>query len=306
MTTAEDTPCVRLSILVIAYNMAREIPRTLQSLARNYQRGAKELDYEVIVVDNGSSPPLDPSSWSHLDVPARHVRIADAHPSPAKALNKAASEAKGEWLCIMIDGAHLITPGVFEMAFAAGRAMPNAVIAVRYFFLGPDEQNLSIQAGYCERAEDQLLHAIDWPQDGYRLFEIGTPFKAGASSANWLHKMFESNCLFLRSSTFRSVGGADERFDLPGGGFLNLDLYNRACEAEDAVPVQLIGEGSFHQIHGGTTTNVAMELRHQRSEQYKTQYREIRGHDRYVSDKPVFYFGHLPTDRSRIHRYHKG
>ena len=47
----------RLSVIVIAHNMAREIPRTLTSLSRDYQLEAAELGYEVILIDNGSAQP---------------------------------------------------------------------------------------------------------------------------------------------------------------------------------------------------------------------------------------------------------
>jgi len=302
--TTERT--LRLSVIVIAYDMAREIPRTLQSMARDYQQDIGDLTYEIIVVDNGSPTPLDPTTWAHVDAPISLLRIEDAHPSPAHAINLAASKALGEWLCIVIDGAHLLTPGVFRLALSAGHAFPEAVVAVRYFFLGPDEQNHSIEAGYCEAVEDGLLESVQWPTEGYRLFEIGTPFRAGASSANWLHKMFESNCLFLRGQLFRSLGGADEAFDLPGGGFLNLDLYKRACDSAGTTPVQLVGEGSFHQVHGGTTTNVSMVERKSRTEGYRDQYQRLRGHTQVTSEKNVMYLGHLPTEKSRIHRYHKG
>ena len=304
MTADSVQQPMRLSVIVIAYNMAREIPRTLASLSRPYQDEAENLDYEVILVDNGSTEPLDPATWSHIDIPLRQMRFDSAHPSPAQVINHAVNDAQGDYVCLMIDGAHVVTPGVFRLALAATQAFADAAVAVRYFFLGPDEQNKSIEEGYCKTIEDALFESINWPENGYQLFEIGTPFRAGAGSANWLHKMFESNCLFIRRSTFFAVGGADEAFDLPGGGFLNMDLYKRACDSPGAVPVQLIGEGSFHQLHGGTTTNVSMELRKQNTDRYQAQYRSIRGHDRYTTEKTVFYFGHLPTDRSRIHRYH--
>jgi len=286
--------------------MAREIPRTLQSLSRTYQQEAENLDYEIIVVDNGSPIPLEENSWHHIDVPVTLIRIDNAHPSPAKAINSAAEVARGDWLCIMVDGAHLLTPGVFQFALAAGRSFADAVVAVRYFFLGPDEQNHSIANGYCQAEEDNLLSSIQWPSEGYRLFEIGTPFRAGAASANWLHKMFESNCLFMRRTRFKALGGADEAFDLPGGGFLNLDLYKRACDSEGAIRVQLIGEGSFHQVHGGTTTNVTMEQRQSRTQSYQEQYDALRKNAAVTSDNPVMYLGHLPTKKSRIHRDFKG
>ena len=46
---------MKLSVIVIAYDMHREIPRTLQSLTRNYQLDSAGLDYEVLVIDNSFS-----------------------------------------------------------------------------------------------------------------------------------------------------------------------------------------------------------------------------------------------------------
>ena len=210
MTADSVQQPMRLSVIVIAYNMAREIPRTLASLSRPYQDEAENLDYEVILVDNGSTEPLDPATWSHIDIPLRQMRFDSAHPSPAQAINHAVNDAQGDYVCLMIDGAHVVTPGVFRLALAATQAFADAAVAVRYFFLGPDEQNKSIEEGYCKTIEDALFESINWPENGYQLFEIGTPFRAGAGSANWLHKMFESNCLFIRRSTFFAIGGADE------------------------------------------------------------------------------------------------
>ena len=110
---------MKLSIIVVMYDMAREIPRTLQGLARDYQHGALELDYEVILVDNGSPQPLEESLWSHLDVPVQLIRLENAPPSPAHAINVALERAQGDIVCLMIDGAHILTPGVFRLALAA-------------------------------------------------------------------------------------------------------------------------------------------------------------------------------------------
>jgi len=67
--------------------------------------------------------------------------------------------------------------------------------------------------------------------------------------------MFESNCLFLKKSLFEKLGGVDEAFSFPGGGLINLDTFKRAVETPGVTPIQVIGEGSFHQLHGGLTTN---------------------------------------------------
>jgi len=292
---------MKLSVILISYDMGREIPRTLQSLSRSYQHGASGLEYEVILVDNGSPVALDEASWCALDVPVRQIQLQDASPSPANAINIALREAAGELVCLMIDGAHLLTPGVFELALSCFAAFDNPVVATRYFYLGPDEQNISITRGYDKQVEDRLLQRISWPDDGYRLYEIGTPLRAGARNITWFNRMFESNCLFLKRSLFEEIGGADERFDYPGGGFLNLDIYKHATDAPGVTPVQLIGEGSFHQLHGGTTTNASEAQRYARISSYKQQYQAIRGHDELMTQKTVFYMGHMPTTASKIH-----
>lgn len=50
-----------LSVIAVFHNMAREAPRTLFTLSAQYQRGVYPDDYEVIVVDAGSSAPLEQS-----------------------------------------------------------------------------------------------------------------------------------------------------------------------------------------------------------------------------------------------------
>lgn len=291
---------MKLSVILISYDMAREIPRTLQSLSREYQHGALDLDYEVILVDNGSPETLRESTWAGVNVPVRLIRIQDASPSPADAINIALQEALGDVICLMIDGAHILTPGAFRMGLASFQAFDNPVVAVRYFYLGMGEQPVSITQGYDQATEDQLLKKIEWPSDGYRLFEISTPLRSGASRLTWFNRMFEANCLFMKRSLFVEQEGADERFDYAGGGFLNLDIFKRLLEAPGVTPVQIVGEGSFHQLHGGTTTNSRGKERDTRLEKYRKQYMQIRGTDELVADVSFVYMGHMPTTASNI------
>ena len=291
---------MKLSVILIAYDMAREIPRTLQSLARNYQHGAQDLPYEVLLVDNGSPVPLDEGTWSGIDVPVRLIQLQNASPSPAKAINIALGQARGEIICLMIDGAHLLTPGVFRMALSGYRAFDNAVVAIRYFYLGMEEQTVSVARGYDKLAEDKLLERIQWPSDGYRLYEISTPLRSGAKQLAWFNRVFESNCLFLTKSLFDDLGGVDEGFNYPGGGFLNLDIFKRAVESPGVTPIQIIGEGSFHQLHGGTTTNGDEDKREALLDKYREQYLQMRGHSELVAKASFIYMGHMPTVASNI------
>ena len=64
----------------------------------------------------------------------------------------------------------------------------------------------------------------------------------------------------------------------PGGGFVNLDLWCRALELPGIRPVVLLGEGTFHQLHGGVATNAAPRSLAGSLEQWEAQYKAIRGH----------------------------
>src|SRR3954469_11392116 len=78
----------KLSLVVVVYNIPREAPRTLLSLSASYQRDILISDYEVIVVDNGSDPALDPEMVANCGDNFRLLRIDPAPPSPAHAVNR--------------------------------------------------------------------------------------------------------------------------------------------------------------------------------------------------------------------------
>ena len=98
-----------------------------------------------------------------------------------------------------------------------------------------------------------MLEAAGWVRDGYRLFETST--LAGSSGRGWFGPLGESNALFMQAALWAELGGLDEEFALPGGGLVNHDLLRRACELPGAELIVLLGEGTFHQIHGGAATS---------------------------------------------------
>lgn len=267
---------VTLSIVVNFYNMQREAARTLTSLTRAYQADSADLDYEVLCIDNGSRPPLDPAWVASFGPEFRLVRPSRQHASPCGALNEAALAARGKYLAVMIDGAHVLSPGIFREARQAWREHAGAVVAVRHWFIGGDQRWLTL-VGYSREQEDKLFERIRWPLNGYDLFRIGTPMSENPEP--WFDGLSESNCLMLPTELYDRIGGFDEAFDQPGGGFANLDLWRRTCMAASAPLVAPIGEATFHQFHGGTTTNVDDVEKDLRVRAYATAYRTLRGED---------------------------
>lgn len=263
-----------LSVIVNFYNMRREAARTLRSLSRSYQTDIGELSYEVLCLDNGSNPPLEADFVESFGPEFRLILPDPPQPSPVGPINAAARTAQGRFVAVMIDGAHVLTPGAFRAAMDAFLEAPDAVVALRPWFVGGDQRWLSA-IGYTREMEDRLFEDAAWPNDGYELFRTGAPDSRIAN--HWFRGMSESNCLFLPAALWREIGGFDEGFDEPGAGLANLDLFARAIDASKGPLVGLLGEASFHQFHGGTTTNVSDERKDRLVRDYMMKFQAVKG-----------------------------
>src|ERR1022692_2942444 len=135
-----------LSIVVVVYNIPREIPRTLFSLSAIYQRHIHPDEYEVILVDNGSNPPLDHRLFENLSGNFRIIRIDPAPPSPAHAVNVGIAAARADVIGVMIDGARIVSPSLLHFARHGARLYDKAIVAALGWYLGYDHQRWSMIA----------------------------------------------------------------------------------------------------------------------------------------------------------------
>jgi len=294
MTLPSKTVRPLISVIIIAYNMAREIPRTVQSFLPPYQQDIDFEDIEIIVLENGSSLPIDPDIVRDWPTCVRYINVESPQPSPAKALNDGVAMARGEWVCPVIDGARMITPGVFKRAHELIHAHDNPIIATTGYHLGDKPQQENVLLGYNQEVEDQLLESIGWPNNPYDLFKISSLGESAKKS--WFGAVAESNVLVLKRSFYNTLGGYDEKFDIAGGGLVNLDFFKRFVEHDDSQYVMLLGEGSFHQYHGGVTTSRSVGLPSLENESkttwdiYAEQYLGIRGEPYHVPQiHPLIY-----------------
>jgi glycosyltransferase involved in cell wall biosynthesis len=262
-----------ISVIVNLYNMQREAARTLHSLSCQYQQGITTEEYEVIVVENGSS---DPVGRSFVECYGPNFHYLDmgsgALPSPVYAVNLAVSQAKGEYIGVILDGARMATPGLLAAARDGLRIASRSVVGALAWHLGDEHQSISSTKGYSQNVEDNILASVDWQANGYRLYSHA----AWAFSNPTGHFGFvaESCATFLSRELYEAIGGYDAAFALPGGGYANLDFFKRCCETDGVKFVLLIGEGTFHQYHGGATTGLSAA---DYGSKAADEYRSIRG-----------------------------
>lgn len=248
---------IDLSIVVIFFNMRREAQRTLYSLSHQYQKNSRDISYEIIVIDNGSTEPLDEGVVKSFGDNFRYLYFDTSVPSPCRALNYGAQIARGRLITLCIDGARILSPGILYHSVIASRLYENPFIYTLSMHIGNQAQNYLVEENYSQTDEDVLMDSINWKQDGYALFDISSV--APSSGNGFFSKLNESNCITMPRSAYRRLGGFNEDFKNAGGGLTNLDFFNRLNDRADMNPVMLLGEATFHQFHGGTATNVPLK-----------------------------------------------
>lgn len=120
-----------ISVIIPVYNDARMLARCLASIAQQCDR-----DIEVIVVDDGSDPPLD---RKRIGVPTSlqgYIHwVGHEHAGAAAARNRGATAAHGDFL-LFCDADIVFAPGAFASYRAALAAQPNASYAYPAFRFG--------------------------------------------------------------------------------------------------------------------------------------------------------------------------
>ena len=276
--------------------MRREAMRTLFSLSRQYQQGVENIEYEVIVIDNGSLLALDKGDIEGFGSEFKYTYFEATNASPCCAMNAAIQQARGDYIMCCIDGARILSPGILHHTLKAAQLYTDPFIYTLGMHLGFQPQNISINEGYNQEVEDELLDTTNWREDGYSLFEISSV--ALSSKNGFFSELSESNCFTIKKTSMMRIGGFEEKFTSAGGGLVNLDIFNRIHENQDFDPIMLLGEATFHQFHGGVATNVKME--HHPWPAMEQEYQNIRSKPYTTIHRPPAYFGHFPNQCLRF------
>jgi len=197
----------------------------------------------------------------------------------------------------MIDGARMASPGLVAGMCHALAAPGPAIVAVPGYHLGDALQQEAAARGYTADVEAELLRSINWRGDGYRLFDRSV--LSATSGSGFLMPISESNCLAMHRRLMKRLGGCDIRFQSPGGGYVNLDLYRRACDLPATTLYLLAGEGTFHQFHSGATTDARPD-RDLLMDQLRAEYELIRGRPFAPPDKQAALLGTISPQAARF------
>jgi hypothetical protein len=226
------------------------------------------------------------------------VSHATTSGSPADAVNLGVDLARSENIAISIDGARILSPGILRYSLMAFRAFASPFVCTLGWHLGDEVQNISVEKGYCQTVEDQLLASVDWQTNGYALFSMSA--LALSSRDGWFSSIAETNCFAIAKEAFLRLGGFCNGFQIAGGGLVNLDFFASVCEASYLEPVVLLGEGTFHQFHGGVATNVPMAEHPWPA--FAEEYARVRGRAYTPPEFNPHYLGHFPAEARRFLR----
>lgn len=283
-----------LSVVVIFHEMQREACRTLFSLSREFQEHADNLSYEVIAIDNGSTKPLGEGFVAQFGDNFRYEYFDTSSVSPAATVNYGVRLAVGEFVAIIVDGARMASPGLVSRTLASAKWLSEPAVFSLSWHLGQEVQNVSMLSGYNQSVEDELLDSVNWKENGRKLFDISV--LAQSSGCGFLGGVPpEFSWICVRKALFSSIGGFDEAFTSKGGGLVNQDFRNRLMMTPGIEPLMVLGEGVFHQFHGGVATNVPMEQHPHR--EFRAEYERIHGKPYEASRTPEpLYFGAMPSN----------
>jgi glycosyltransferase involved in cell wall biosynthesis len=259
---------IELSIVVICYNMQREILRTIASVLPPYQQGIKSENLEIIVIDNGSDKTPDLGIYKDK---VKFISYNSTNHSPVNAINHGIKIAAAEIIGVFIDGARMATPGMCRNVLNVSNMHERVVISTLAFHLGPDVQMNTVYKGYDAQVEDKILAELDWQNNGYDLFLAGS--LALSSKNGLLGSISESNAIFMHKELWHELDGYEPQFKGLGGGLANLDIYKRAGELDNTILIRLANEATFHQVHSGVATNHRVG---ENGETFRKEYETIR------------------------------
>lgn len=193
---AEGAPTARVSIIILTRDAPQHIGPCLESI---FGRTTHQ-DYEVIVVDNGTTDPValailgsHPIRWIKSDLPFNFSRMN----------NQAARAATGEVLVFLNNDTEVKTPDWLQIMLAHLQLPGVGAVGPLMVYPYGTVQHAGIVLGFRGTA-DHVMGGFDPTDDGYH----------GSLSCSREVSAVTGACLMLRRDLFTEIGGMDEAYRL--------------------------------------------------------------------------------------------
>lgn len=285
----DETINIDLSVIICIYNMNVEIVHTLTSALPPYQKGVNN-NIEILIVDNGSTDPPERAFLKTLPSNVRYLKYPNKKISPVFAINWAAkNHARGTNLMLCIDGARIFSDTIFASTLTVLDKIPEAFVYSIGYHIGKDKHYILSRKGYTIENFRDEFKSIRWLDNPRSLYNNSV--LAGSSSNGGWAPIQESNAFAFSREKFNCLGGYDERFESSGGGLCNLEIFERYTQDTEIINVCLIGEGTFHQFHGGAATSEKVPRK-----VFDNEYESIFGQTYVPKDYFRLYFGRPKID----------
>lgn len=235
-----------VSVIVPVFNREAEVRALVRSFAEEASTSGSPAFWELILVDDGSEPPLPPVSESGIQGQVRVLRQENAGPGPAR--NTGAAAATGRWL-LFLDSDCEIPAGFLSRLQDFLESAPPEL----HLFGGPDQ----------DRADFTIIQkAIN--------YAMTSPFTTGGirGGKKALDRFYpRSFNMGVRTSAYREAGGfANLRF----GEDLDLSMRLMASGGRSAFVPQLAVyhrrrtnfRAFFRQVFNSGMARVVLAKRH--------------------------------------------
>lgn len=208
-----------ISVVIPTYNRSAQLGRCLDALGRLRDPGG---GFEVVVVDDGGSAPLEPVLDPYRDS-LRLVLERQPNAGPASARNRGAAVARGTLLAFTDDDCQPDPDWLAALARAAAER-PGHMIGGRTVNLLPDNPFSAASQ-----------HLVSY------LYEYALRSADGQAWSGF----FASNNLAVPADAFRGLGGFDTGFPLAGGE--DRDFCARWNEA--GLPAHYAPDATVRHLH---------------------------------------------------------
>ena len=207
------TPHPKVSIIIPTRDKAKLLENCIDSILKK----TTYANYEIIVIDNGSSESASFELLERLKQQGIQI-IRDESPFNYSALNnKAAKLSQGQFICLMNNDIEVITPGWLEEMVSFATQTDVGAVGARLWYPNDTIQHAGVIVGLGGVAGHAFVN-----------LGRGEPGYFGRAIVHQSYSAVTAACLVVRKSVFEQVEGLDDSLAI---AFNDVDFCLRVREA---------------------------------------------------------------------------